>query len=422
MHPPGYQVFMYYVQRFLGDTPYILRLPSALAGVLSIWAIYLLGRKLYSRKEALLASALLVGSFPAVYYSQEARAYSLLMLFAILSTYYHVSIFFKLRNNDRKIPYSKVFGYLISACIASYLHYFGLLLVFCQGIFTAAFLIRYKSTWPIWIVIYIALLLAYLPWLPTFFSQLGGASSWIKPPSLFAFYKFIQFAFNGASGVFWLLMLTVTFIYLRYRKEIKLFMFKWETVYLLSWLIVPFFLAYIKSITSTPILSNRNLLIILPALFLLVARFIYSAPCRPKTKLTLALLLCVLFFLTTYVDKAYYTTAKKEQFREMASYVIETDDNYSDQPYIIGYAWNKRYLNYYFDYLGSDLQVTIKGSHCVGESNIQFSSINANRVWILSGHKLPDPNVLEKIKKKYELISSREFIRASAYLYKKREH
>ncbi len=61
-----------------------LRLPSALAGTLTIPAIYALGSELFSRRIGLIASLLFAVMPFAVWYSQEARVYALLMLLVTL--------------------------------------------------------------------------------------------------------------------------------------------------------------------------------------------------------------------------------------------------------------------------------------------------------------------------------------------------
>lgn len=62
-----------------------LRWPSALAGVLNVPLLYLLGQRLYSRRAGLLAALFLAISPLAVWYSQEAKAYAFFMLFGTLA-------------------------------------------------------------------------------------------------------------------------------------------------------------------------------------------------------------------------------------------------------------------------------------------------------------------------------------------------
>jgi mannosyltransferase len=58
---------------------------SLVAGVLAMPVMYAIGRMIFSREGALLATALLAVSAPLIDYSQEARAYSVLVLLVLLS-------------------------------------------------------------------------------------------------------------------------------------------------------------------------------------------------------------------------------------------------------------------------------------------------------------------------------------------------
>src|SRR5215210_1747579 len=80
-HPPGYYLFIHYWMQLAGDAEWALRLPSAVAGVLSVLVTFLLGRRLYSAREGLIAALLMTVLWAPIYYSQEARAYSLYLGF-----------------------------------------------------------------------------------------------------------------------------------------------------------------------------------------------------------------------------------------------------------------------------------------------------------------------------------------------------
>jgi 4-amino-4-deoxy-L-arabinose transferase-like glycosyltransferase len=68
----------------IGHGEAFLRLPSAIAGILTIPAIYWLGRTTFGKRVGLIA-ALLMAVMPfAIGYSQEARPYAFLMLFSTL--------------------------------------------------------------------------------------------------------------------------------------------------------------------------------------------------------------------------------------------------------------------------------------------------------------------------------------------------
>jgi hypothetical protein len=71
-----------------GESAWALRLPAAAFGVASIYAAYLFGREITSRTESLLAAALLTFSFHHIWFSQNARGYTALLFFTLLSSYF----------------------------------------------------------------------------------------------------------------------------------------------------------------------------------------------------------------------------------------------------------------------------------------------------------------------------------------------
>src|SRR5690606_29426767 len=64
-----------------------IRLPALVFGVASVPMLYVLGREVASRREALLAAALLTVSYHHIWFSQNARGYTMLAFFAMLATY-----------------------------------------------------------------------------------------------------------------------------------------------------------------------------------------------------------------------------------------------------------------------------------------------------------------------------------------------
>ena len=61
-------------------------MPALVFAVCTIPALYHLGRQITSRQEALLASVFLVGSYHHVWFSQNARGYTGLILGAVLAS------------------------------------------------------------------------------------------------------------------------------------------------------------------------------------------------------------------------------------------------------------------------------------------------------------------------------------------------
>jgi uncharacterized membrane protein len=85
---------------YLGDSEFWMRSLSALFGIMTIPAVYALGSRFLSRKAGLFAAALLAVHSYHIRYSQELRAYTLVTLLVVLSTYAFLRA---LEAPDRKV-------------------------------------------------------------------------------------------------------------------------------------------------------------------------------------------------------------------------------------------------------------------------------------------------------------------------------
>lgn len=86
-HPP----LFYWVQHFVlmfGTGEFIVRLPSALYGVLTIPVVYLLGKEFHSRDIGIMAAGLLALSPFHIFYSQDARPYAMMLLLCAVALVY----------------------------------------------------------------------------------------------------------------------------------------------------------------------------------------------------------------------------------------------------------------------------------------------------------------------------------------------
>lgn len=88
--PPLYYAVAWLWTQVTGTSEWGLRSLSAVAGVATIPVAYLVGRELRGARTGLLAAALVAVNPMLLWYSQEARAYSLLGLFCALSLLYCV--------------------------------------------------------------------------------------------------------------------------------------------------------------------------------------------------------------------------------------------------------------------------------------------------------------------------------------------
>lgn len=124
-HPPFYFILMHFWMNWFGDSILVVRFFSFLFGMLCIILAYKLGEMLFN-EEAALFSALFVSISPfAVRYSQEARAYSLVIAIGLLS-WLMVLKFERSRRNYILIILA------ILNCAGIFTHYFFVFFLFAQ--------------------------------------------------------------------------------------------------------------------------------------------------------------------------------------------------------------------------------------------------------------------------------------------------
>jgi mannosyltransferase len=112
--------------RVFGHTAVALRSLSACFGVLTVLVLYATARLRFSRRAAFVTGALAATHPMLIWYSQEARAYSLLRLFVSLSLYF----FFRTLSSGST---RSLAGWAITGAAAIAMHYFGALAVFTEA-------------------------------------------------------------------------------------------------------------------------------------------------------------------------------------------------------------------------------------------------------------------------------------------------
>ena len=113
-HMPLYYLIL---KPFTGYSDLILRLTSVAAGVLSIFAMYYLGKEFSKKTGFFLATITSVLSF-LIYYSQEVRFYSMLFLFSALTVLYTIRL---IKNTNKK----NIIMFTLSICLTLLTHVLG---------------------------------------------------------------------------------------------------------------------------------------------------------------------------------------------------------------------------------------------------------------------------------------------------------
>lgn len=365
VHPPGFPLLIYFAGKLVGDSEAMLRLPSALAGIAAVPAMFLLGRSLCSTRVGLLAAALAAASWFPIYYSQECRAYSLLFLGA-------ASLGWQIAELERRhgagLPGVRAFAIaaFFTALAMSYMHYFGLLFVaLAAALLFYLALCKRLALRPLAFVC-AALVISYSPWLATLLAQYGRGKIWIAQPKLASLLK--PYAAMSNDYIVWLFALLLTGAaigafgtWVRREPWLGLRNPRGRAVLLASaWAALPTLVAFAVSRLLLPVFTERNLIIALPGVLLLAALALDEIERRLFRGIAVPSLLLVGLLLGDLIAvRNYYTRPTKHRFREAALRVIEENAGAKERPLIVAEVWYASYFDYYFRSLGSDLRVDV---------------------------------------------------------------
>jgi mannosyltransferase len=377
--PPLYPILLNQWIHIFGTSEIALRSMSVVFGIIAIFFIYLTAKVLANRKIAFTSALFAAISYYLIYYSQEARDYSLLVLLSLLSFYSFIQI---LKTNK----FGYYIAYLSFGIFMIYTHVFGLLTLVSQVLYLLLFQNRYKEqrfslfvTIGMVIVLFVpaAFLLkdrihdiatgGFILGKPNMMSILDTLSSYSGTGDG----KYVLILVFVAAGVFWI----IDTIYKKKNQQNK------ENqptptksgsgemiVLLIIWLFVPIMLTFLESQVMTPLYNSKYLISSTPAFYILAA-IAFSSIRWNKMYYIALLVIVVLSFMGL---KSYYETDVKQQWREVALYI---GSNATDEDLVI---FCPSYIHPAFDYYyKGDLK---RGGPNQGESLI--SCIDRNLVTV----------------------------------------
>lgn len=181
------------------------RLPSAAFGVATIAMLYVVSARLFDERTALLSAILLAISPFHVWYSQEARMFSLFGLLALLSFYWFLR--FEAERSSRNAV-----GYVVTTALLCYTHAFGLFVVLAQALYLGTYAVvedRSRAELRPWATVGGAVFALLSPWLAVRASEAlaaGGGSGAAQETALPTFgalrATFLAYLTNFSEGAF----------------------------------------------------------------------------------------------------------------------------------------------------------------------------------------------------------------------------
>ena len=244
-----------------------VRLLSVIPGVLSIPVMYVLARRLFGQRAAMVATLFLALNACAIFVSQEARGYSFVVLAVLLSTY----LFVRLIESP---TYGAACAYGLIAGLSCYFHYFCVLIPAAQ--YAAVFgMPAPRRPWKPLIAASTIIGMMAAPVLWLIHAQDTGHISWVQPPSWLELYhlgSYLAAASGKAVGAVLLALslVLVGFFLKGFRGAWADVDGRWRWLLVASLVATPVVITLLASIVR-PAFYHRFLVVCLPGWVLMMA-------------------------------------------------------------------------------------------------------------------------------------------------------
>ena len=410
-HPPLYYILQHGAKA-LGGGEAAARVPSALAGILLVYVVYRIARKMLGEPAGLAAAGLCAVSAFQVYFSQEARPYSLAMLLAATSFW----LFLRLLDHAPDHSPEAVEGdsgetssrksvpgilcwvsYTAVAVAMLYTYYYLLFALLAEGIALALYRRRAKPVIKQWLLSRAVAAVLFAPYVPVILSRMAGApaapaqSRWdvlaSMPPALVRMLTGIDLAWLQSSAALTIVIYAIALVpvaagLILLRKD------RPALAAALSYVLIP-----VVCVVALPwrlqIFEAKHLAFVSPMLLILGTYAAARLWCRPPAWAGVGLLVVLnAFALYGYFDPAF----QKEQWPAACAVVAE---NARPGDAI---AYNPRYLGYAFThyYKGQKLAVVQDAAGLSGKAQFR-------RLWLVEARNsnvaIPDRRFTEMIRR-----------------------
>ena len=333
--PPLHYILLHGWIKIVGDSEFAARSLSAIFGFLAIPLIYKVAVLIFNKNVGLLSALLLALSEFHIYYSQEARCYSLMVFLTLVSIYFYLKLF-KEENSLNSA------GYILSTLLLLCTHFFGLFILLAQNLYlvTHFFFSKggSKANLKRWIALQVLLGVLLSPVLFVLINRLSSLQGdfWIPLPSVRSLVRsFRQYA--GSYKLLWLFTPFVIFSVVGFKRVRGNFNIEnlfgsirdycrqlelnidWRIYLLFLWLLVPNILPFAISRFSTPIYLARYTIGASLAFYLLLAKGLDNIGNGRFSRLVINLLLVSILLANLW--GGYYPKIVKAEWRDVASYV-----------------------------------------------------------------------------------------------------
>lgn len=328
-NPPLSFLFLHFWIKLFGEGEKIVRISSLIFGIAAIPMTYLIGKEIFSRKTGLFAALFMSVSFFQIYYSAEARMYSLFQLLALFSIYF----FWKILKENKNIFWVL---YAVSSVLMVYTHIFAWAVIVFQNI--AVFVCRknYAKIKNKILAMDFFIFIFFLAWfIPKIRATelLNIANGWYfnaNADILSIGRTIIDLIYTNAPNRFMELPLVVlivlsaisAFLYsIKNNKNNEYsfaFILSKSLIFVSLWIITPIIIVLL----FFPSALTKYIIFIGPALYLLIAQGINNFKLRFEYKLPIIIFISLSLFITASDNIA--NNKKINIWDDVANYITET--------------------------------------------------------------------------------------------------
>lgn len=340
-HPALVQTFLYLWLQIFPPTTFFIRLPFVIAGTLSVYLVYRMGKIWFSETAGLFTAAFIAFTSYPLLYSQLARPYA----FGLCFTLWLALAWSKIIWCDKPLKWYHYISAILSSLACMYTHYFSFFEALVIGV-TGIFLLRQRSFGPYFFIILVSVIL-FLPHLSITRYQLGvgGVGGWLGAPDHEFLIGYIRFIMNDSVLVLSTVGILACLAFIVKEKYSKQYALKrWI---LLFWFFIPYLVGFHYSREYNPVLQY-SVLIFGYSFFML---FIFSFPDFHNKwwRYGLLTLLSAVTAGSTVLPSGrnYYGVQHFAEYKQLAEDMRDWKELYGQEIVTIVQVNNEFYFRYY---------------------------------------------------------------------------
>jgi len=386
VHPPLFYIVEKLILPF-GNSEFLYRLLPALLGIATIPLFYLIGKKMFCCEIGLIMAALLTFSPFHVFFSQDARMYTLLLFLMSVALLFFLKA---LETNDMRDWV--IFGFF--SALSLWTHFFAFLFIAILIIFALIQLMKLKKNLSNLLISAIIITILCSPLLliaKNLISSRTSGSTWGLVGIDFVIRSMVLFLNTDPDGLLLLL------IFFCFGSIVLFYDYRTKFYFIFTILLVPSFAGLILSYKMP--MDPRYLIVLLPFVFMIIACGVLPFFKKLNKYLVMGIVVALIILTSTPQLSIYYTLPSNNDWRT-ASAQIEKIAVPGDFIVVLP-EYNLIPFDYYYnntssgtlEYSASDFKDLERINSLRGESNaslfilftddLRFSDISGNLVvWI----------------------------------------